>query len=120
MNSLSPDPSYGQVPLLKSSLSSNKMQHLSHRGIVSIAVIWTFTFLSLISVIGYITWVILSKRFHKADLMIVVALIVGILISGQMTWATVREGTKQHQSDFTPHALDFIAKVRASVQSWLH
>ena len=112
--------SYGHAFPPKFSLPSNTMQHLSHRGIISIAVVWTFTASCLISVISYITWVILSKRFHKADLMIVVALIIGILVSGQITWATVREGSRQHQSQFTLHALDIIAKVRAFIQYWLY
>ena len=73
--------------------------------------------------IVFLVWTIHNQKLkssclYKSDLLIVLAFFVGMLISGQATWAIVREGSRQYQREFSPHALDEIAKVCTCVHVW--
>lgn len=79
--------------------------------------------MSLVSMIVFIVWAnhnqkLKSSCLYKSDLMIILAFIIDMLISGQATWAIIREGSRQYQREFSPHALDAIAKVCTCVHVW--
>jgi predicted ABC-type exoprotein transport system permease subunit len=89
------------------------MPLISHFGIVTIATNWLFVIIALGAVILALL-LSLSRRqeiFSLEDCVTAIALIIGVGLACQTTWAIVLEGNSEHQSDFTGSQVMVLARV---------
>ena len=65
----------------------------------------------MLSLLAHLIWRIRTKKPGLADALTLLAFVIGLLISGQTSWAMVVEGKKEHQNEFTARQVDVLAKV---------
>ena len=89
------------------------LAHLTPLARTSIILSWLLVGLACITTIIQIAWLscVRKVRPHVADLCVWIALILGIALVAQTTWAVVDEGSGKHQLDMRKRNIAAVAKV---------
>lgn len=76
---------------------------------------WLFTAIALLCVVSLIWCKIHTRRgFEIDDLLIIVATVVHVVLTAQITWSIVDEGQGKHAQDESSVQLVLVVKVRDS------
>lgn len=90
------------------------MEPLTPLAKTSITVSWIMVALACVSTSAQLIWLL---RINKtipgvADICVLLAFVIGILLVAQTTWAMVDEGSAKHQWDISQQNIAAVAKVR--------
>jgi hypothetical protein len=90
------------------------MEPLTPLARISIILSWVLVGLACFSTSIQLVWLFWIKRsrLHVADGCVCAALVVGIVLVAQMTWAIVDEGSGRHQAEVLQEDVAALAKVR--------
>jgi len=92
------------------------MESLTPLARTTIIVSWLMVGLACMSTIAQLVWLRTKKlNFSVADGCICVALVIGIALVAQTTWAIVDEGAGKHQTDLAAGNVAAVAKIDRKV-----
>jgi hypothetical protein len=95
------------------------MDSLTALAETTIILSWLLVGLACVSTIAQLAWLRMTKNISSAvDGCLCVALIIGIALVAQTTWAMVDEGAGRHQYDIEKRNVAAVAKV--GFQGCLH
>ncbi|KAH5527066.1 hypothetical protein HBI39_234960 [Parastagonospora nodorum] len=101
-------------------LESLNMAQLTSLAITTIITSWLVVGLAFLSTIMHLVWLLRIKKGKPdaSDICVWLALLFGIILVAQTTWAVVDEGSGRHQWDISQQNVFAVAKARVIVQDW--
>ena len=88
------------------------MRSLTPLARTTIVLSWLFVGLACLAIVAILYWARMNRSgFHSGDGCVCAALIIGILLVSQTTWAILDEKGGRHQRDMMEQEIAAIAKV---------